>query len=51
MFTKYGDTLPFGYMVFDHGGQRSVWLRIEGKTMNAIDLFGHDLHRQGAHRR
>ena len=40
MFTKYGDTLPFGYMVFDHGGQRSMWLRIEGKTMNAIDLIG-----------
>ena len=40
MFTKYGDTLPFGYMVFDHGGQRSMWLRIEGKTMNALDLIG-----------
>ena len=40
MFTKYGDTLPFGYMVFDHGGQRSMWLRIEGKTMNALDLLG-----------
>lgn len=40
MFTKYGDTLPFGYMVFDHGGQRSMWLRIEGKTMNALDIIG-----------
>ena len=40
MFTKYGDTLPFGYMCFDHGGQRSMWLRIEGKTMNALDLIG-----------
>ena len=40
MFTKYGDSLPFGYMVFDHGGQRSMWLRIEGKTMNALDLIG-----------
>lgn len=38
MFTKYGDTLPFGFMVFDHGGQRSMWLRIEGKTMNALDV-------------
>lgn len=41
MFTKYGDTLPFGYMVFDHGGKRSMWLRIEGKTMKALDLIGH----------
>ena len=40
MFTKYGDTLPYGYMVFDHGGQRSMWLRIEGKTMTALDLIG-----------
>ncbi|CAA2141503.1 ParB/RepB/Spo0J family partition protein [Hyphomicrobium sp. ghe19] len=40
MFTKYGDTLPFGFMVFDHGGQRSMWLRIEGKTMNALDVIG-----------
>ena len=40
MFTKYGDTLPFGYMVFDHGGQRSMWVRIEGKTMTALDLIG-----------
>ena len=40
MFTKYGDTLPHGYMVFDHGGQRSMWLRIEGKTMNATWIGG-----------
>jgi hypothetical protein len=40
LFTKYGDTLPFGYMIFDHAGQRSMWLRIEGKTMNALDLIG-----------
>jgi len=40
MFTKYGNTLPFGYMVFDHGGQRSMWLRIEGKTMTALELLG-----------
>lgn len=41
MFTKYGDTLPFGYMVFDHGGQRSMWLRIQGKTMDALEILGH----------
>ena len=40
MFTKYGDTLPFGYLVLDHAGKRSMWLRIEGKTMNALDLIG-----------
>jgi hypothetical protein len=40
MFTKYGDTLPFGYMIFDYNNQRSMWLRIENKTMKALDLIG-----------
>lgn len=31
LFTKHGDTLPFGYMVFDFGGQESVWLRMSQK--------------------
>jgi len=39
MFTKYGDTLPYGFMVFDYNGQRSMWLRIEAKTMKAIDVI------------
>jgi hypothetical protein len=40
LFTRYGDTLPYGYMVFDYGGQRSVWLRVEGKTLQAFDVLG-----------
>lgn len=40
MFTKYGDTLPYGYMAFDFGGQRSMWLRMNGKTMKAMDMIG-----------
>jgi hypothetical protein len=40
MFTTYGDTLPYGYMIVDHGGQRSMWLRVDGKTMKALDLVG-----------
>lgn len=38
MFTKYGDTLPYGYMIVDQGGQKSVWLRVEKKTMSALDV-------------
>jgi hypothetical protein len=38
--TKYGDTLPYGYMIVDMGGQRSVWVRVEKKTMTALDLLG-----------
>jgi hypothetical protein len=29
LFTLYGDTLPFGYMVFDYGGSDGIWLRME----------------------
>lgn len=39
MINTYGDTMPYGFMVFDHAGQRSVWVRIEGKTMKAIDVI------------
>ncbi len=40
IFTKYGDSLPFGFMVFDYGGQRSVWIETPEKTMKAIDVLG-----------
>lgn len=28
LFTNYGDTLPYGYMLIDYGGKDSVWLRM-----------------------
>jgi hypothetical protein len=40
MFTRYGDTVPFGYMIVDFGGQKSVWLRVSKKTMDAVDAIG-----------
>jgi hypothetical protein len=41
LFTKYGDTLPYGFMVFDYNNQKSVWLRIsDPKTMKALDVLG-----------
>lgn len=40
MFTTYGDTLPYGYMVFEYGGQKSIWLRSTSKTMKALELLG-----------
>ncbi len=39
MFTKYGDTLPYGYMVVDYGGEKSLWMRCEKKTMDALDII------------
>ena len=37
MFSTYGDTLSFGYMIFDFGGKDSVWLRMEGRTRGNFD--------------
>ncbi len=28
MFSQHGDSLPYGYMVVDFGGQDSIWLRM-----------------------
>lgn len=40
MFTKYGDTLPCGYMVLDFGGKDSVWLRMSNDTKKAVFSIG-----------
>jgi hypothetical protein len=29
LFTTYGDTVPWGFMIFDFGGQDHVWVRME----------------------
>jgi len=29
LFTKYGDTLPFNFMVLDFGGREHLWVRME----------------------
>lgn len=40
LFTTYGDTLPYSYMILDYGGQQNFWLRIENKTFKALQLIG-----------
>lgn len=40
MFNTYGETLPFGYMIVDYNGQKSMWFRAEQKTLKALDLLG-----------
>ena len=36
MFNKYGDTLPYGYMMVDFGGKDSVWLRMSTSDMGCF---------------
>lgn len=40
LFTKYGDTLPYGYMFFDFGGKQSIWLRMSSDTKKAMMTVG-----------
>lgn len=40
MFTLYGDTLPYGYLVVDYGGQHSIWLRCSKQTFDAVTVIG-----------
>jgi hypothetical protein len=39
MFTMYGDTLPYGFMVVDYGGQHSYWLRVGKKTYEGLGII------------
>jgi len=36
LFTTYGSTLPFGYMLIDFGGRDSIWLRMSSETRKAV---------------
>jgi hypothetical protein len=40
MFSKYGDTLPYGYLIIEYGKKESVWLRMEPHTRKAIGALG-----------
>ena len=39
LFSTYGDTLPYGYMIFDFDGKDSIWLRMKmSDRKNFLDL-------------
>jgi hypothetical protein len=40
IFTEHGDTLPFGYLVFDYSNEDSVWFRCEKSTIKAVYVLG-----------
>lgn len=39
LFSQHGDTLPFGYMIFDFGGQDSVWLRLQKSDLKNFNVL------------
>jgi hypothetical protein len=40
MFSKYGNTLPYGFMLVDFGGRDSVWLRMGNETRKSLLAVG-----------
>lgn len=40
LFTQYGSTLDYGYMVVDYGGKDSIWLRVTNKTHKNLLKLG-----------
>lgn len=40
LFSKHGDSLPYGYLLIDFGGKESVWLRMEDRTRKAVYALG-----------
>jgi hypothetical protein len=40
LYTLYGDTIPYGYMILDYGGKDSVWLRCAKPTYDALMVLG-----------
>jgi len=39
LFSTYGDTVPYGYMIFDYGGNDHVWLRLKKGQKKSLVEF------------
>jgi hypothetical protein len=39
LFSTYGNTLPYGYMLVDFGGKQSVWLRMHPSDRKNFDIL------------
>ena len=44
LLSDYGDTLVFGYMIFDFNGKESIWLRMQEKTLKDFRRLGDLCH-------
>ncbi|MBS7812376.1 ParB/RepB/Spo0J family partition protein [Roseococcus pinisoli] len=40
LFTRYGDTAPYAFMVLDYGGQQHVWVQVSKATMKSLRTIG-----------
>ena len=46
LFTKYGATLPYHYMVMDFGGKEHIWVRLSRKDLDAVRAFAENAREQ-----
>lgn len=37
LFTKYGDTVPYNYMILDFGGRQHIWVRVPAKQFRYFE--------------
>lgn len=47
LFSSYGDTLPFGFMIFDFGGHDHVWVRMLAKQKQHLKHLAEYCREQG----
>jgi hypothetical protein len=40
LFSTFGDTLDYGYMIFDFNGQENIWLRMKAKDREGFRTLG-----------
>ena len=39
LFTKYGSTLPYNYMIMDFGGKEHIWVRLQKNDLDSIKRY------------
>ncbi len=47
LFTKYGDTLPYHFMILDFGGKEHLWVRMEPREYRAAQAHARECMAHG----
>jgi len=47
LFTRYGDTLPFNFMILDFGGREHIWVRMDSTEYKRVTSKARDCMAEG----
>lgn len=47
LFTKYGDTVPYHFMVLDFGGKQHIWIRMDSKMYKHVKIIAREVQAEG----